>query len=393
MKFQIKNEKYMLALLGLLVWACSSNNIDIENMRCEYQISPIGIDSPAPRFTWNYTTNNEDATEFSQDSYQLYIATREQDLRNSSDNSWQSDTIYSDTPHATYQGSEKLKSRTRYYWQVIAWDKTKEHKIISPISSFETAQLNQSDWTGVWITDNHDKDYTPAPMLRKSFIAQDDIQQARLYVSAAAYYKMTLNGKSITSSHLNPGFTHYDKRNLYNTYDVTSQLLKGENVLSAILGNGFYNESAPVATWSYEQARWRNRPRMICEMEILYKNGEKQTIHSDSTWKTSTGPYIQNNIYSGDTYDACLAIAGWDKPGFDDSKWTNAIQVAAPSPLLVSQNMPAIETEQFITPINMQFLLVIQSMYTILELICQGSVLFLSMARKALKSVCNTANC
>lgn len=92
-------------------------------------------------------------------------ATREQDLRNSSDNSWQSDTIYSDTPHATYQGSEKLKSRTRYYWQVIAWDKTKEHKIISPISSFETAQLNQSDWTGVWITDNHDKDYTPAPML------------------------------------------------------------------------------------------------------------------------------------------------------------------------------------------------------------------------------------
>jgi len=59
-------------------------------------------------------------------------------------------------------------------------------------------------------------------MLRKSFIAQDDIQQARLYVSAAAYYKMTLNGKSITSSHLNPGFTHYDKRNLYNTYDVTT---------------------------------------------------------------------------------------------------------------------------------------------------------------------------
>lgn len=93
---------------------------------------------------------------------------------------------------------------------------------------------------------------------------------------------------------------------------------------------------------------------MICEMEILYKNGEKQTIHSDSTWKTSIGPYIQNNIYSGDTYDACLAIAGWDKPGFDDSKWTNAIQVAAPSPLLVSQNMPAIETEQFITPINMR---------------------------------------
>ena len=108
MKFQTKNEKYMLALLGLLVWACNSNNIDIENMRCEYQVAPLGIDSPAPRFTWNYTTNNKDGKEFSQDSYQLYIATREQDLGKTSDNSWQSDTIYSNTPHAIYQGPEKL---------------------------------------------------------------------------------------------------------------------------------------------------------------------------------------------------------------------------------------------------------------------------------------------
>lgn len=191
-------------------------------------------------------------------------------------------------------------------------------------------------------------------MLRKSFTTQEKIQQARLYVSAAAYYKMTLNGQPVTSSHLNPGFTHYDKRNLYNTYDVTSLLHTGENVLSAVLGNGFYNEAAPVATWSYEQARWRNRPRMICEMHISYTNGEEQIITSDSSWKTATGPYAQNNIYSGDTYDARLAIAGWNKPGFDDSKWTNAIQVDAPSPLLISQNMPAIATEQFISPVNMR---------------------------------------
>ena len=354
MKLQIKSEKHMLALLGLLVWACNSNNIDIENMRCEYQAAPMGVDSPAPRFTWNYTTSNENETEFSQNSYQLCIATREQDLGNSSENSWQSDTIYSGIPYAIYQGAKKLKPRTRYYWQVTAWDKTGNHKITSPISSFETAQINQSDWTGVWITDNHDKDYPSAPMLRKSFTTQEKIQQARLYVSAAAYYKMTLNGQPVTSSHLNPGFTHYDKRNLYNTYDVTSLLHTGENVLSAVLGNGFYNEAAPVATWSYEQARWRNRPRMICEMHISYTNGEEQIITSDSSWKTATGPYAQNNIYSGDTYDARLAIAGWNKPGFDDSKWTNAIQVDAPSPLLISQNMPAIATEQFISPVNMR---------------------------------------
>lgn len=85
---------------------------------------------------------------------------------------------------------------------------------------------------------------------------------------------------------------------------MTKLLRSGENVVAAVLGNGFYNEIAPVATWDFEDARWRDRARMICELYIVYGDGTSEVIASDGSWKTATGPYLQNNIYSGDTYDA-----------------------------------------------------------------------------------------
>lgn len=346
---------YLLLPVGMLIiFACKNSGVSIENMKCEYKSEPIGIDSPAPRFTWNYADEDNAGKVILQNSYQLHIAENRQDLNQADEDCWHSDTIQSERPFGIYKGTFPLKPHTKYYWQVIVWDQSGK-QIQSPVGSFETAKMNSKDWSATWITDNHDKDYTPAPMLRKSFLLKSiDIEQIRLYVSAAGYYKMGVNGKPVTTSHLNPGYTHYDKRNLYNTYDVTKLVSNGENVLSAVLGNGFYNEAASVATWSFEQARWRNRPRMICELHIQYKDGSRQTINSDNTWKTRTGPYVQNNIYSGDTYDSNLDICGWELPGFNDSEWEKVIGADAPSSLLIAQNMPAIEVNETIKPVSMR---------------------------------------
>ena len=97
-----------------------------------------------------------------------------------------------------------------------------------------------------------------------------------------------------------------------------------------------------MATWDFEKARWRNRARMICELHIVAADGSKQVIVSDGSWKCNIGPYVQNNIYSGDTYDARLEFPGWDKPGFDDRSWNPAVETEAPSPRLVAQVMPGI---------------------------------------------------
>lgn len=345
---------HQLPTLLSLFFFCSftTPTASIVGMRCEYNTNPINIDISMPRFVWNYSANNA----FQQYKYKICIATDRYSLNEGSHANgfyWTSGIINSNRSFAQYDGKIKLTSFTRYYWQIIAWDKSGKRKVISPVSYFETAMMNQKDWHAQWITDEYDKDYNPAPMLRKSFrVNQSMIDKARLYVSAAAYCVMKLNGKSVSNSLLNPGYTHYDKRNLYSVSDVTSLIKSGENVLSAVLGNGFYNEIAPVGPWDFDKARWRNRARMICELHIIHSDGTTQIIGSDASWKTNTGPYLQNNIYAGDTYDARLEIAGWDKPGFDDSSWKNAKQVEAPSPLLIAQCMPPIKTDREINAVN-----------------------------------------
>lgn len=338
---------FVLCCLPLLAGSCGKRST-IADMRCEYLASPISVDTQSPRFTWTY----EDAGAFAQAGFRLCVATAPEKLV--VPDVWNSGEVAGSRPFAVMPDGGLLASRTPYYWQVEAWD-ADGRRIVSPVAEFETALMNTSEWQARWISDANDKDFVPAPMLRRAFDVRSGVKRARLYVSAAAYAKTALNGEPVSGNLLDPGYTHYDKRNLYAVHDVTDRLREGENVLSAVLGNGFYNAIQPVATWSFEVARWRGRARMICELHIDYADGTHEVVCSDGSWRTTAdGPYLSNSIYSGDVYDARREISGWDRPGFDDSKWAQAVEVAAPSPLLKAQSMPAILATREMEPVEVR---------------------------------------
>ena len=279
--------------------SCTNEKAIISEMRCEYLQSPINIDAAKPRFTWIYESNTG---KFTQHSYQIAIAMSKKALEDG-DYFWTSEKITNKLAQSSYNGDKTLTPQTKYYWRVTSFDE-KNNAIVSPVDSFEMAKMEMTDWTAKWITDKHDKSFGPAPMFRKSFTIDKEIESAKLYISAAAYYLLFINGEKAGKEKLDPGYTHYDKRNLYTTMDITTLLQKGENVVATVLGNGFYNEDAPVATWDFEKARWRDRAKMIMEIDVLYSDGTKLVIPTDDTWKTAIGPHIYNNIYSGETYDA-----------------------------------------------------------------------------------------
>ncbi|MBP5505739.1 MAG: family 78 glycoside hydrolase catalytic domain [Bacteroidales bacterium] len=323
----MKKVLYIIVII-LLAISCKQR-ASILNPRCEYQAAPLGIDSPAPRFSWEYS-----AADDMQTSFRVEVA------RDASFNDviWDSGETETTIQRTTYAG-EPLESISKYYWRVT----TKMESgatLNSKVQTFETAFLPGSEWQAQWISDGHDKDFAPAPMLRKEFDTEGNVAAARLYVSAAAYYKISINGKPLGPISLDPGYTDYSKRNLYSVYDVTDWLQTGTNAIAAVLGNGFYNEIEPVATWDFEKAHWRGRARMIAELHIDYKDGGKAVISTDASWKTATGPYLSNNIYSGEIYDAREEIASWELPGFDDSAWAAAVTVEAPSGKLVAQQNP-----------------------------------------------------
>ena len=333
----------------LLLTSCNKSEVLISGLRCEYLESPINIDAQHPRFSWIYELGSGDAV---QKAYKLDVTTTKQAMPEEKF-FWTSGKIEENISNAIYTGREELKPHAKYYWRISSWYNDNK-MIVSAIDSFETAKMNYSDWDAQWITDSNDKEFGPAPMFRKTFTIDKNILSAKLYVSAAAYYKLYLNGEVTDEIKLDPGYTHYDKRNLYTTYDVTKFLRKGENVVATVLGNGFYNESAPVATWDFEKARWRDRAKMILEIRVKYEDGSALVVPTDNTWKTAIGPHIYNNIYSGETYDARNEILGWNKSEFNDAKWSNAVQVKAPSPMLVSQTMQPVRVTKEYPAVSMQ---------------------------------------
>lgn len=330
-----------------VIVSCTDGSDSITDLRCEYSVSPMTIDTQSPRFTWTYSGESG----FVQNSFKIAVASSESML--SSPDVWNSGVVTSRLSFEKMEDTGRLKSDTDYYWQVTAWNADSSEVIVSDPAHFSTAMMNRSDWKAVWITDSHDKDFEAAPMFRKEFDPGDDVTSARIYMSACAYAMIGLNGLPVSDAFLDPGYTHYDKRNLYTVTDVTDKIKSGRNVLTAVLGNGFYNEIKPVATWNFENARWRGRARFILEAHITHKDGSVTVVTSDDSWKTtSDGPYVRNNIYAGDTYDARKELTDWDVAGFADSVWMNAVVVPDPSPLLVAQKMPQIRPSEELKPVS-----------------------------------------
>lgn len=347
MKKNLKLLITVFVILAFLASACGSvsKKTKIVKAQCEYLDSPIGIDAEHPRFTWVFGTDTKD---FRQEAYQIHIASSEELLASGKADIWTSNKIESTTPRAIYNGGTKLTSHTRYYWTVTVWDKKgKTHT--SPVSYFEMAKMSKADWQAKWITDSHDKEFEPAPLFRKEFKTTKKLISARVYVSGTGYYEMFINGKRVGENFLDPGYTHFDKRILYVTHDVTSLITEGENAIAAVLGNGFYNCQSK-AVWDFERARWRERPKLLSELRLVYNDGSTDIISTDETWKTNTGPYTYNNIYSGDRYDARLEETGWNTAGFDDSKWNKVQPSKEPAPILVAQQMPGIRAVKEIKP-------------------------------------------
>ncbi len=329
--------KSFIFILTFLIITFGFANAQVSNLRCEYLIEPISIDIKAPRFSWE--------SKVKQQRYQIQIATSLYGLKKDIPDVWQSGIIEG-TANLIEYGGNTLKPHSTYYWQVNVWDKN--DKILkSQIAKFETTKMSSTDWKAQWITDEHTKEYKPSPLFRKTFVSENHIKKARLYVSGLGYYEMYINGKKAGNSVLDPGYTDFRKRVLYTTYDVTKMLQKGKNTMAAVLGNGWFNVQS-IAVWNFDVAAWRKRPQLIAELHIEYTDGTKTIIPTDKTWKTATGAYLFNSLYTGDTYDARLEQKGWNTIKFDDSIWKTAQVTDAPAPLMVSQSMPSIKkTKEF----------------------------------------------
>jgi alpha-L-rhamnosidase len=364
MKTKVKIFFVLIVFTSLLIFSSLSkaeySDIEAVNLKCEYQTNPLAIDVQNPRLSWLLHSNIRGQR---QTAYRIIVASKRENLKKDHGDLWDSRKVSSNrSVHIIYRG-KPLTSQTRCYWKVHIWDKDDKAGKWSSIASWEMALLNKDDWKGRWINDGKknpekEEDFykdNPAPLFRREFELEKPVKKARLYISGLGYYQAYLNSRRIGDFCLDPAWTVYSKRVFYSTYDITEHINTGSNCIGVILGNGWYNP-LPMRMWGYLNLRRHltiGRPRLISQLNIVFEDGTKKSIVSDTSWKCTQGPILRNNIYLGEVYDARKEKPGWNTPGFDDSDWPGAKPAQEPLGKLQAQPMPPIKATKVIKPQNL----------------------------------------
>ena len=172
-----------------------------------------------------------------------------------------------------------------------------------------------------------DPSYASAPMLRTVFNTTGEAAKARLYLTAQGIYHFYINGQEVAADEwFNPGSTEYDSILAYNVYDVTDYLSSGENVMGAVLGEGWWTGMTTFECLNNNY--YGDRNAIMAKLVITYADGTSQTlVTSPDSWFCYTdGPVRLASLFQGERYDATKedAVQGWTEPGFDMTNWSAA---------------------------------------------------------------------
>ena len=335
-------------MITTLLLAIAIQSPTVTGLRVEYLTNPLGIDAPRPRLSWRITSTDRNTV---QAAYQVQV-TKEVGAQHAAPLLWDSGRITADSSvFVTYAGPA-LTSRTRYVWRVRIWDAKGRGSPWSQPASWETGLLQPSDWTAAWIgTGPTDTAGGPSPLLRRGFRLSGAVASARVYATSLGLYELYLNGRRVGDQLFAPGWTSYNRRLQYQTYDVTSLLNAGDNAIGAILGDGWYRGQL-----GFDPHRnvYGKRLALRLQLEIRYRDGRSERIVSDSQWKTSTGPILASDIYGGETYDARRERAGWTNAPYDDRAWSRVSLVDAPPGKLIAAESPPVRRVGEIRPVDIR---------------------------------------
>lgn len=327
----------MLSLPGF------AQRLSVNDLRTEYRKTPMGIDAAEPRLSWKIISSQRNVM---QSAYQVRVGTDSAGLSAGRAVVWDTGNQKSDASVFVRYGGSLLKSGTRYYWQVKVKDNQGNSSAWSAVNSWHTGLRSAAEWSAQWITTSMaDTVVGPSPIFRKVFSSEGKVKSAVLYITAHGLYEAQLNGKRIGNDHLAPGWTSYHKRLLYQSYEVTSLLQKGQNAIGFSLGDGWYR-----GYLAFDRRRdfYGKQLSALAQLVIEYTNGTKKTINSDDSWKYSTGPILFSDLYNGEIYDARLEKGDWASPDYNDADWKKAGTIQADKEVLESSISPlAQKQEQF----------------------------------------------
>lgn len=333
------------------------------NLRVEYRVNPLGVDVENIRFSWvlDHTVRGS-----SQIGFQL-IVVQDSISANPPFVVWDSDRISGPQQSSVIYEGQKLHSDTSYFWKVRYWDQLNSTSEFSEWASFDTGLFSPADWQGAqWL------DGESGNQLRTTFSASSDadVTRARAYIASPGYYELRLNGDRV-GDYVLGAFTTFEKRILYDTYDVTSMIREGKNALAISLGHGWYSEPSialggrtviltviiQFADGTQQIVISNNGTSPVSYQTTLPRVRDNKVVNvstkvTSGVWKQIIGPIVQDNIYLGEVYDSRLETPAWDLPSYNDSTWHVIANTTTIQSQLSAQLIPPIRKIDEYTPIS-----------------------------------------
>ena len=360
------------AALALCAHSAAAAPLAAANLRVEYLERGV-TESAAPRFTWEPVSFDRGAA---QASYRIVVASETANA-----NVWDSGVVASaEAAHVPYAGAALVSDAT-YNW-TLTW--TDNVGATAPPASgvFATGLLSQAEWApAAWVGCPPTAGALSFNQLRAELtlgLAPGvTVAQARAYVSGLGYVSLRVNGDwaphfSQRHPRNEPGWTTYELRALYSTYDLTVVLSPtAPNAFALALGNG-WPVIGPVPGNSSALGDDNDGALRMARMLVSVRDstgatttwattaaGFQRVGDASTTWMCGAGAQLYDSVYNGVTYDARLETTGWDVAGFDYSigNWTHAVLKADPggaTPTTMStQAMPVISVQAELDAISM----------------------------------------
>src|SRR6266567_8085073 len=277
--------------------------VTIAEVRFEHLRETLGVGVLRPRLSWIVETA---PAGWRQIGYEMEAYGPEGQLRG------QTVRVESDQSVLVPWPFSSLSARERLWVRVRVWGSDAQPSGWSAHAPIEAGLLSADDWIAQFVTPDLEEDTTrsqPSPLLRREFDVRAGVTRARLYVTALGVYEALLNGTTVGDHVLAPGWTSYNHRLRYQTFDVTNLLHEGRNAIGAILGDGWYR-----GRFGFDGGRrniYGDRLALLAQLEINYANGAAERIVTDEIWRAARGPILASDIYDGETYDARRERPGW----------------------------------------------------------------------------------
>jgi alpha-L-rhamnosidase len=315
---------FLLVSIGVMIIACGQPNSRLipAALQCEYRTASLGIDVPAPRFTWQLSDPKQVRGQ-AQTAYHILVASAPDKLTETGADVWNSGKIDSPQSVLVPFGGEKLQSSSAYFWKVRVYDKDGNPSEWSKPARFVTGLLDPDEWNeAAWIR------HPDAPRVKHIWFRKNLTLDAKpgatfIHVASLGYHELYINGQKADDRILAPALTNFNKRLFYVTYDISKLLNKGDNTI------GIWYASGWASYYCFSQT-----PALRVRLDGKDAGGKALTLVSDTTWRCAvsnsedTRPVRIHNDNGGEIVDARTFVANWNSPSFDDGKWACAATTA-----------------------------------------------------------------